>query len=97
MAQRIGRHPSYVHEVEAGRIPLVWEVNAELIWGTLIELGLAKQAAQLPKDKIVPPNLLGSRSPKDGLEENAELRKIREEQCEMIRKLEEQRRRPVRR
>ena len=56
----------------------------------MIELGLAKQAAQLPKDKIVPPNLVDSRSAKDVLEENAELRKIREKQHEMIRKLEEQ-------
>lgn len=53
-------------------------------------VGTRETSSSAPEGQNRAPNLLGSRSPKDLLKENAELRKIREEQCEMIRKLEEQ-------
>lgn len=40
LAKLIGRHRSYVEEVESGRIPLVWEDGGEMMWSHLTELQL---------------------------------------------------------
>lgn len=44
LARLIGRHHSYIEEVEAGRVPLVWEDGGETLWSHLLEVELAKRS-----------------------------------------------------
>ena len=88
LAKLIGRHHSYIEEIEAGRIPLVWEDGGELVWSHLIEIQLSQGKTAPIRQALGAPD--GQRSRADLLDEIKLLREIRQSQNEMIRNLKEQ-------
>lgn len=88
LARIVGRHKSYVEEVESGRIPLVWEDGGEAMWSYLIELQLNQGRTTPLAQALEAPH--GQRSHADLLDEIKQLREIRRVQYEQLANLKEQ-------